>query len=44
LLTETLDEVVADVMLNDGDGVYRFRALSIRPEIGLETMLRKKIN
>ncbi len=43
LLTEPLDEVIADIMLNDGDGVGRFRAHSIAPEIGLQIMLRKKI-
>src|SRR5947209_2686767 len=43
LLTESFDEVVADIVLNDGDGVCRFRAHSIRTEIGLQVMLSKKM-
>jgi hypothetical protein len=43
LLTESFDEVVADIVLNDGDSVRRFRAHSVRTEIGLQVMLRKKM-
>src|SRR5580704_19640219 len=42
-LTESFDEVVADVVLNDGYGVCRFRAYGVRTEIGLQVMLCKKM-
>ena len=42
-LTESFDDVVADIVLNDGYGVCRFRAHSIRAEIGLQVMLCKKM-
>ncbi len=41
-LAETLDEVIADIMLNDGDSVYLLRAYSVHAEVGLQLMLRKK--
>ena len=42
-VSETRNEVGAHDMLHVTDGVLRFRAHRIHPEIGLEVMLRKKV-
>jgi len=43
LLAPADDKVVADIMLDDGNGVFRLGANCIFPEVGLEVMLRKSV-
>jgi len=43
LLAPAGDKVIADIMLDDGNGVSRLRANRIFPEIGLQAMLRKSV-
>ena len=43
LLAPAGDKVIADIMLDHGNGVFRLRANRIFPKIGLQVMLRKSV-